>query len=387
MNAAPESASASSRPPPARRAFVFAGGGTGGHIYPALAVIEQLRRADPEVVVHILCSDRPNDSVILRDAGVPFAPLPAKAMILRPRGFIRFFANWGPSVRRTRQLIRSLKNTHASVVLVAMGGFVAAPAARAGHREHVPVVLVNLDAVPGKANELIARKAATVWSTTEVEGHPDWLRVRPIVRAGILQARSPGPAREAFGLDPDTRTLLITGGSTGATSINGFITACLKARPGEFAGWQVIHQVGTQISEEQIGRIRAAYLAAGVRAWVERSITDMGSAYAAADLGVGRSGAGSVAECWAARLPSVLLPYPHHRDRHQLHNARVLTDAGAARTLDDRIDPGANLRAHGQALLGLLTDPAQREAMRAGFEGLGRPDGAETIARALLRLA
>lgn len=387
MNTPPDSAQPPARPGTKTRAFVFAGGGTGGHIYPALAIIEQLRAIDPGVTVHILCSDRPNDAAILSPGDVGFTPLRAKAMILRPRSLLRFIAGWGPSVRATRRLVRALKQTHDSVVLVAMGGFVAAPAARAGHREGIRVALVNLDAVPGKANELIARRASPIWTAIEVQGHPDWGRVRPIVRGAILDAPDPATARARFGLDPHTSTLLITGGSTGASSINDLVLALLKAHHEAFMTWQVIHQVGTQVSDERVGQIRDAYREAGVAAWVERSISDMGGAYGAADLGIGRCGAGSVAECWASRLPSVLLPYPYHRDQHQLHNAAILVEAGAAVVLTDRIDADDNLRQHAAAIIALLGDPGRRQAMGAAFASLGRPDGGAQIARELVEIA
>ncbi|MEX0876253.1 MAG: glycosyltransferase, partial [Phycisphaerales bacterium] len=189
------------------RAFVFAGGGTGGHIYPALAIIEQIRALDPTASVQLLISSRPGDAEILAPTGIDHQPLPAMPFSTRPRGLARFLGAWVPSVRRTRACLHELKADH-DPVLVAMGGFVAAPAARGGHCEGVPVVLVNLDAVPGKANELIARRARTVWTAADVEGHRDWHRVRPIVRASTLDTPSQGPSRRSFGLDPDRPTLL-----------------------------------------------------------------------------------------------------------------------------------------------------------------------------------
>jgi len=365
---------------------MFAGGGTGGHIYPALAIIEQIRALDPDATCRILCSDRPGDAEILNKTDIPFEPLPAKPFSLRPKGLARFLMNWGPSLRRTRELLQALKRDHDAVVLVAMGGFVAAPAARAGRREMIPVVLVNLDAVPGKANELIARSADHIYTATDVAGHDGWRRIAPIVRAATLEDRPPGPARENFGLDPDRPTLLITGGSTGATSINAFMSAYIKDRADTLAGWQVVHQGGRAISDGDLRALRDAYARAGVPAWVDRFIDDMGSAYAAADLGIGRCGAGSVAECWAARLPSLFFPYPYHKDQHQLHNARPLVDAGAAVVCTDRVDPAANLGEHADTLARLLADANARAAMRSGFEKLGRPDGAWVVAEALLNI-
>lgn len=368
------------------RAFVFAGGGTGGHIYPALAIIEQLRLIDPDVDVHILCSNRAIDDRILSNEDVAFSSIPAMPVSSKPKGLMRFLMSWGPSVRMTRAQIRKFKSNHAQVVLVAMGGFVAAPASRAGRVERVPVALVNLDAVPGKANVLISKRASIVWTSASVQGFDSWNRVKPIVRTQTMGSISKRDARLKFKLDPDCKTLLITGGSQGAASINAFVQQMLIHHPQSFVGWQVIHQVGTQIAETQIDEIRDAYRGVGVDAWVERYIEKMGEALGASDLGVGRCGAGSVAECWAAKLPCVFFPYPYHQDEHQKHNAQVLVDAGTALVLNDQIDGVKNLEAHGESMAQVLESEDVRAKMRNGFDTLGAPDGAAQIATRLMGL-
>ena len=366
------------------RAFIFAGGGTGGHIYPALAIIEQLNALDPNARCEILCSDRPNDRTILEQHDIPFAPLPAKPFGSRPRALIGFVTSWGPSVRQTREAIRRLKRDHGRVTLVAMGGFVAAPGARGARCEKTPVMLVNLDAVPGKANELIARKANTIYTACDIDAHNDWKRVPPIVRASTTQRMAPADARRAFGLDPNTKTLLITGGSTGAESLNRLLPALVQACSDAFSGWQIIHQTGKQISDPELNELRSIYADSKIAAWVEHYIDDMGAAYGASDLGIGRCGAGTVAECWGANLPSIFFPYPYHKDQHQLHNAKPLIEIGGAIACRDQIDPETNLREHKDTLCELLIDPDQRAQMRAKLQSLGDPDGAARIARALL---
>ncbi len=369
--------------PGPNRAYLFAGGGTGGHIYPALAIIEQIKRMDPAAHCELLVSDRPNDRTILEPHDIPFAPLPAKPFGTRPRAILRFIPSWGPSVRTTRAGIKRLKQSHERVTLIAMGGFVAAPAARAGHCEKIRVVLVNLDAVPGKANELIARKAHAVFTACDVSGHPRWQRVPPIVRASTIEPIDQPAARARFGLDPNMSTLLITGGSSGARSINEFFTHFFSEMSDAFEGWQIIHQTGNQISDAQFDAIESLYKRAGSPAWVGRYIDDMGAAYAAADLGIGRCGAGTVAECWAAKLPSIFFPYPYHKDQHQLHNAKPLIDVGGAIACTDHIEVGLNINAHGEVLRELVQSPDRRAAMRAALESLGEPDGASRIARNL----
>lgn len=372
------------RTPAQSNAYLFAGGGTGGHIYPALAIIEQLQSLDPDARCELLVSDRPNDRDILESLDVPFAPLPAKPFGSRPRSLLRFITSWGPSVRQTRDAIQRLKQSHDRVVVIAMGGFVAAPAARAGHCENCEVILINLDAVPGKANELIARKAHAIYSACDIDGHPSWTRVPPIVRASTIEQIEPSEALARFGLDPNTNTLLITGGSTGAQSLNRFLVAFVHAHPDALKGWQIIHQTGKQIEDTELNTLRAIYRNASINAWVEHYIDDMGAAYAAADLGIGRCGAGTVAECWGAHLPSIYFPYPYHADQHQLHNAKPLIKAGGAIVCTDHIDPEKNIAAHAQAIAELLDDEDRRKAMRAALQSLGDPDGASLIAQALV---
>lgn len=378
------------RSPTGRKAFVFAGGGTGGHIYPAIAIIEQLKVIDPEAEVHILCSSRSIDTKILTKENIAFSPIAAMPISTKPKGLVKFITSWGPSVRATRDCVRSFKQTHDSVVLIAMGGFVAAPAARGGHAEKVPVVLVNLDAVPGKANVLIAKKAQEIYTAASIVGFESWTRVRPIVRSQtrsqMTDSINAQDARTSFGLDANTNTLLITGGSQGAKSINNFVRTMVEQQAEAFDGWQVIHQVGNKLSDAEIEAIRSVYASAKIGAWVEPFIDDMGIALAAASVSLGRCGAGTVAECWAAKLPSVFFPYPFHADEHQKHNAQVLVDARCALVLTDLVDADRNYAKHSDAFAQVLMSQEHRQTMQAGYADLGSPDGAAAIAKELMTL-
>lgn len=357
-------------------AFVFAGGGTGGHIFPALAIAERLRERDPSARAHFLVSQRPLDAEILSRLGEAHGPLPAKPLIKRPLALARFAMSWGPSVRATRGTIRSLREG-GPVALVAMGGFVCPPAVRGALAERAPVTLVNLDAVPGLANRFVARRAHDVVTSTPVPGR-DWELVGPIVRRAALPPADAAACRERLGLDPGARTLFVSGGSQGARSINELMLAL--AREGALAGWQVVHQTGRDADPA----IAEAYEAAGVRARVAEFFDEVGLAWGAADLAIGRAGAGTVAEAWASRTPTVFLPYPYHADEHQRRNAEPLAAAGGAVILSDRVDPAANLAEHRGALAGLLTDASRLTAMRDALGSLGPPDGADRVAERLL---
>ncbi|MFO0832393.1 MAG: glycosyltransferase [Phycisphaerales bacterium] len=374
--------------------FLFAGGGTGGHIFPALAIAEALQESAPGCGCVFLVSERALDAEILRKQSVGGRParferVPARPFGVTPRVLYQFVSNWGLSVRVSRGHVREARGGGACVV-VAMGGFVAAPVAQAARVEGVPVLLVNLDAVPGRANRWVARRAARVLTSAVVAGGAGGGAagggevIPPIVRAGAVSAKGRGECRESLGLDGAKPTLLVTGGSQGASSINDFLSAYAGgAGASALAGWQVIHQTGPGRGE---GAVREAYARAGVGAVVAPFFDRMGECWGAAELAVCRSGAGNVGEVWAGRVPSIFLPYPYHRDQHQKYNAEALVRAGGAVVCEDRIDAGANLAGAGACLTELLQNAGKRGAMRSALEALGPADGAGRVARALVSL-
>lgn len=397
--APPPLVSASDRRPadgagPAPRAIVFAGGGTGGHIFPSLALLESLAALGPVRAV-FLCSDRAVDASVLGPTGHEFHALPARPFGLRPVTLCKFMWRWGQALAQARAVLRDQLRLGGTVHLVATGGFVAAPAVRAAIVERVPVTLINVDAVPGKASRLIARRAARAFTTFPVAGGggapaPGWTVVPPIVRRAATARTSPAECRLGLGLSPDAPTLMVTGGSLGAASLNALMLELARERPELLRGRQVLHQAGAarrdQHAPDQVPALRAAYAAAGARAVVEPFTADMGLWWGAADVALSRAGAGAVAEAWANRVPTAFLPYPYHKDQHQRFNAAALVDAGAALLLDDLIDPRANLHRHGPALARLLNDPSARADMLAALSRLGPADGADRVARALWNL-
>lgn len=347
--------------------LVFAGGGTGGHLFPALAIMEA---AGEDAL--FLCSDRPLDAQILTREGVRFRPIKARPISSKPVAMAKLVLGWGGAVRTARRAIREME----APIVVAMGGYVAAPVVQAARAERVPVLLVNLDAVPGKANRWVARRATRVVTAAPVERF-DWERIPPIVRASAV-GDDMRASRGAFGLDPDTNTLLVCGGSQGARSINLFMAAFVDHHTDLFADWQVIHQCG----EKDEADVRFAYEASSVRAVVRPFIDPMGPAWGAATLAVSRAGAGSVAEAWANHVPTIFMPYPHHRDQHQRKNAEALGEGCVI--VRDRIVPQGNLGGEaGERLKALMSDEGGRGRMRSALERLGPTDGAARVASAL----
>ncbi len=358
--------------------FVFAGGGSGGHISPGLAVAERLVELKPATRVLFLCSGRDVDRVMLSEAEVCFEPIPGAPFSLRPRGFARFARSFFRSRREARRVLAR----HVATRVVALGGFVAAPVVAAAHDEGAPVTLLNLDDPPGKANRWIARRSDQVLSAIETPGRPGFaqrITGMPVRRAALATA-GPRECRRRLGLDPDMPTLLVTGASQGSMSINALLAVMLQRNTRAFEGWQVLHLTGS--ADEQ--SIRGAYAAAGVPAVVRPFVHQMGPAWGAADLAVSRAGASSVAEAWINAAPTIFLPYPYHRDHHQHRNAAPMAAAGGAVIETDHVETGANLRGAGAAIGELMLDEPRRRLMKECLGGHPAPDGADVVARLLL---
>jgi UDP-N-acetylglucosamine--N-acetylmuramyl-(pentapeptide) pyrophosphoryl-undecaprenol N-acetylglucosamine transferase len=404
MSAVPKSVLSSSPASPAFKPYLvgvpgtttilFAGGGTGGHLFPALAIAEQVVERAQGTRVRFLCSDRPLDAEILKaerlgGGAVEFGVIPAKPFGSRPLTLAKFVWSWGGAVRAGREAIAAAKKG-GPVWVVAGGGFVAAPVVQAARAEKVPVLMLNLDAVPGRANRWIARHAKEVVTTVCVVGHgpktgrgTPWQSIPPIVRRAAVANGSAQECRAALGLDPQRPTIFVTGASQGAQSINRFMGALAKKHSDELrrGGWQVLHQTG-KFDEKQL---REEYESAGVPHVIAGFFREMGQAWGAADIAVSRAGAGSVAEAWANHVPTVFLPYPYHKDEHQKHNAAPLVNTGGAVLVKDHIDPAKNVEDAGAALMDLVRDPSKRGTMRTSLAELGPADGARRVAEMLVR--
>jgi UDP-N-acetylglucosamine--N-acetylmuramyl-(pentapeptide) pyrophosphoryl-undecaprenol N-acetylglucosamine transferase len=363
---------------------VFAGGGSGGHISPGLAIAERLTEISPMSKAIFVCSQRAIDAAMLSEAKARFVPIPASPPAIKPAAVLRFLMNFKQSRSVVKQLIRE-KNVER---MVALGGFVAAPAVVAARTMSVPVMLVNLDAPPGRANQWIARRCDEVYSAIDLPMVPNFAAKvigMPVRRRAI----APGNVqfcRERLNLDPRKKTLFVTGASQGATSINSFMEELVATHGDLFRNqgpesWQIYHLSGAGADEA----LRQTYSSLGVNATVASFLNDIGLAWGAADLALSRAGANSVAEAAINAVPTLFLPYPYHKDMHQRFNAQPLVDLGGAAMVDDCITPQANVEHVGPVLRDLLDDDLVRESMRDRLRGHHFPDAAMTIAKMLLR--
>jgi len=357
---------------------LFAGGGSGGHIFPNMAVLERLRELYVPVGPHFLVSDRPLDAQIVKRQGYPFTALSAQPLRWHPAKLWDFWQAFKRAINETHDVIA---RTHARA-LIATGGFVAAPALLAAKEARIPCALVNLDAVPGKANQRMARHADAIFSVYSTPMLPRAQSIGMPLRRSSLSDAAPNRARAALGLTPGVETLLVTAGSQGATSVNRMmIELCTRTEARKALGeWQVLHLTGDHDRAE----VAAAYRQAGVRAVVQPFCGAMGLAWRAATLAISRAGAGSVAEAWAAATPTLFYPYPYHKDEHQRRNCEPLVNAGAALLMKDQVDPVENAGRLMGALFALMRNATQREKMRRILRASPPPDGAAALARWLM---
>lgn len=364
-----------------QRTIVLAGGGTGGHISPGLAIAERIKSLSPDVRIVFACSTRAIDATMLREAGAEFTPIRAQGFALHPRKLTRFLLGLVRARSDAAQMIDRLKPAW----IVALGGFVTPPVVAAARRAGVPVMLVNLDATPGKANRWVASRADTVVSAVAVPAIPGFASAvigMPIRRIAIAPASSE-LCRAELGLDPNSPVLLITGASQGAQSLNELSLALAREHRGAFAAWQVLHLCGDSPSGG-IARYERAWREAGIRAAVLPFVHRMGVAWGAAELALSRAGANSVAEVQANRVATLFAPYPYHQDLHQRENAMPLVGRGAAAMELDLVDPAKNLAGLGATLLRLMGSPQERQAMRKELASIPPPDSAEQIAEFLI---
>lgn len=360
------------------KTFLFAGGGSGGHISPGLAVAERLIELNPLVKCIFACSNRSIDREMLSEANAEFIPLPATGFSPRPMQLLSFLINSRKSQRLAAQIISSQSVSE----VVSMGGFVSAPVVAAAKKCNVPTTLVNLDDPPGKANRWIARKCERVLLATKVR-HVSGFDYRVVgmpIRRNCVAVDDKATCKDKLGLDADKFTLLVTGASQGATSINKFMSAFANSKADNLTNWQIYHLAGSGAADV----LRRDYKQANIAHKVDEFQTNMGLAWGAADLVITRSGASSVVEAWANAVPTIFMPYPYHKDDHQRLNAKAMADIGGALIETDQIDASENMETVGKAVLLLLNDENLRGTMRKTLVDNAPDDAALTIAKILL---
>jgi UDP-N-acetylglucosamine--N-acetylmuramyl-(pentapeptide) pyrophosphoryl-undecaprenol N-acetylglucosamine transferase len=352
--------------------ILLAGGGTGGHVYPAIALAEESWRRDTASRILFVGSRAGMEAALVPAAGISFAGLSVRP----PRS-----RAWSRSAVSLATGLASLGEAAAVVmrfrpdVIVATGGIAAAPPVLVGAALRIPVVVVEGNAFPGRVNRILARfsRAVAVTSSQAASRFPAGRATvtgLPVRRDVYSADRADGIQR--FGLDPGRRTVLILGGSQGAARLNAAAGEAVQSLA--HIGIQVLHQVGAGWAASR-GSVEVAEIS-GVRYVRVPYLDPIGPAYACADLVVSRCGAAALAEITAAGRPAILVPYRHAAGSHQAQNAAPLVDGGAAVLISDGALDGTVLAREIAALFG---SPGRLEAMAGCARLLGRPDAAAGV--------
>lgn len=360
--------------------IIISGGGTGGHIYPAIAIANALRELRPAVELLFVGAEGKMEMEKVPKAGFSIVGLPI-AGFNRSNWLanLRFPAKLVSSLWRARTLLREFR-PHAAV---GVGGYASGPLLLAAGMRDVPYLIQEQNSYAGVTNKYLsrdARKICVAYPGMEAFFPEEKIRLtgNPVRKDLLDIADKRETARRHFGLDSSRQTLLVIGGSQGARTINESLDAGLAALTQ--AGYQVVWQTGKPYLEK--ARQTAAALGApGV--YVSDFIYEMDLAYAAADVVVSRAGALSVSELCLAGKPAIFVPFPAAAEDHQTKNAQTLVDAGAGLLIRDA-DARQELV---PAALALLADPARQQTLSQQIRKLARPDAAREIAQEVLTLA
>lgn len=355
--------------------FVVAGGGTGGHVTPALALAERIRARGDDVL--LLGSSHGLESRLVPEAGFELRVLPA-AQIMGKGLLARIGAVF--AIARGVLAARRVLRDERTEIVISVGGYASAPAALAAAWLRLPLAIVEPNAEPGRANRLMARLSRRIFvhferAATRLAAADDPRVTAPGIplRQALVAAFASAPPRHT---PEPPLSLLVFGGSQGARQLND---AMLELAPRLRDRLRIVHQTGVADRD----RIAAGYAEAGVDAEVVAFAPDMPRRYREADLALCRAGALTVAELAMAGLPALLVPYPYAADDHQRANAEALEAAGAARVLPSR---PLDVEQLAEALLGFVDAPQTLQPMSEAASRLAQPEAAETIVAACAAL-
>jgi len=355
---------------------LIACGGTGGHLFPGIAIANGLRARGHEAAV--IVSEKKIDEIAMRDyPDIPVFKLPAIASppLFSPR-IVPFALRFGQASWMARSIIKGF-SPHA---VVGMGGFTSMPVLVAGRALGLPALLHEANGIPGRANRLGERLASTMlvgWDAARLRlQHSDIRTVGTPIRQGLEQPQDLVKCGETFGLNPDKPILLVIGGSQGARGLNRLVTGSLSLLSKRLPDLQLLHLTGVDDLEE----VKAAYQGSTLRHFVAAFCHDMEKAYPITNVVVARSGASTLNELATFGLPSILVPYPHAADLHQHANAEIFTDAGAALLADEDKTEPSDLVDH---IVHLLEDRLAYAKMGDAMRDLAPDDSVDLICDAI----
>lgn len=356
--------------------ILISGGGTGGHIFPALSIANALKaRIDCDIL--FVGADNRMEMERVPAAGYEIKGLPVAGFDRR-----HLLRNFGVllKLRKSMAIARRIVKDFQPDIAIGVGGYCSGPTLKAAQKAGVPTMLQEQNSYAGVTNKLLAKKARKI-----CVAYPDLERFFPAdkivltgnpVRKDILRAAiTPAKARERFGLNPKMPAVLVVGGSLGARTLNESMEAGLGRLVD--AGIQVIWQTGKNFGDR--GVVAAKNMSGVV---VTKFISDMAMAYSAADLVVSRAGAGSISELELLGKPCILVPSPNVAEDHQTKNARALSDKGAALLVTDADAPARLV----EEIIALIRDRNRLDAMSIAIKALALPDSDEKIVDEIVKI-
>lgn len=351
--------------------IAIACGGTGGHLFPGLAVAARLKQRGCDVA--LLISPKDVDQQAVKSArGMDVFTLPALA--LQNGNYFSF----GAGLLKSFFASRNIFNRRRPVAVLAMGGFTSAPPVFAAKDMGIKTFLHESNAIPGRANRMLSRFVDGAFvSFPETSGR---LKTRKVTMTGTpvrsqFRTQDPGNCRDALGLEPNLPTILVVGGSQGAHGLNEMILSTLPLLTQK--NWQWLHLTGVKDFE----RVKTAYSERGMKAEVKPFLAEMDLALGAATAAVSRAGASSLAEIAAMRLPALLVPFPAAADNHQFFNAGAYEKTGAAKLIKQG-------KATPEVVAAVLSELVENDIARSEIQNAlaqwHEPRAAERIADSIL---
>jgi UDP-N-acetylglucosamine--N-acetylmuramyl-(pentapeptide) pyrophosphoryl-undecaprenol N-acetylglucosamine transferase len=394
--------------------FVFAGGGTAGHLFPGLAVAEQLVAMIPNVRITFCGGGKAFERKAVANAGFEYLALPSRPL---PHGACEAFSFVVENLAGYMAASRFLREEQVAAV-VGLGGYVSVPMGRAAVRHDIPLVLLEQNAIPGRATRWLARRAtlvctpfdetaaglrcrcpvrttgnpirfgfdrdtqltlSTIPQRTAVKTAEEWERHEgdeDVLLSSIMGWTTIGPEPSDVASKRAASQILVLGGSGGAHSLNENVPRALYKIRQQLADWRIVHQSG----EADLDATKVLYQKFDLPATVVPFVADMPTMLRTTDLAICRAGGTTLAELSAAGVPAVLLPYPHATDDHQLANARHFSADGGCVTIDEREISDRLDDRIADVLCFLAANDPLRKRMSAAMHKLARPTAAKDVA-------
>lgn len=361
---------------------LITGGGTGGHVFPGLAIVEELRRRDNLLLVQWVGKKHSLEEQICKKHGIPFRPIPSRSWP-RNKGLSQLttLTVLGFSILRSFQILHRFQPQ----IVIGVGGYISFPVTWTAQQMGFPTVIHEQNAQLGLANRMLAKKANRVFLSFPLNEHlsgelgprDKFIHTGNPIRHAFLNPPDKETACGVFNLRTDLKTILVMGGSQGAKTLNHSLAEMiLHLNPNEC---QIIWITG----QHEFNTYKPLEQTAGIPLRIFGFYEDMPTAMACADLIVARAGASTLAEITVMGKPSILVPFPFATDNHQEHNARMLEKTGACRVILDKDCTGETLL---QAIRTIINNDYLLQTMGHSAKKLGNPFSAEKIAEEIIHL-